>query len=193
MKNYKKRTILFALCLCLCTLITLLSQAFLPIKESEIYSKVVRLHVIANSSSDSDQSVKLLVRDAILERAKDVFSGADITQAKLLSAENCDEIAQIANEVLKENGFDYGAEAVFGLEDYPTREYDGITFPSGRYYSLRVCLGNSEGKNWWCVLFPPLCLGVSSMIESVGGFIASSWKKPTSAFKLRLRILDLFE
>ena len=112
--------------------------------QEDLAGKLIRLHVLANSDSQTDQAVKLRVRDAVLEAA----------EAQLEEA--------MASSVLAENGFDYPVQAALTWEDYPTREYDTFTLPAGRYLSLRVRLGEGAGQNWWCVVFPPLCLSATT-------------------------------
>ena len=118
-----------------------------------------RLHVIANSDSAADQTVKLKVRDAVLE-----YTGAGMMQCK--NAQEAEEyarlqaegIAQTAKRVLEEEGFDYDAQVVVGKSYFPEKTYGEITYPAGEYEAVRVILGEGAGQNWWCVLFPPLCL-----------------------------------
>jgi len=189
----KKRTALFALCLMASVLVTLASSAFLPVREEKIYDSVIRLHVIANSDSETDQQIKYMVRDAILAEAETVFSGKDMDEAMVISESSYERLTEIAERVLRDNGFSYGATVIFGKEDYPTREYDGVTFPAGRYYSLRVILGEGDGQNWWCVLFPPLCLGSSSVIIKATGRISSAYSSKSVKYKFKLKILELFD
>ena len=118
--------------------------------QENLAGKLIRLHVLANSDSQADQAVKLQVRDAVLEAAE-----AQLTE--LLP-----ELEAMASSALAENGFDYPVQAALTWEDYPTREYDTFTLPAGRYLSLRVRLGEGAGQNWWCVVFPPLCLSATT-------------------------------
>ncbi len=115
---------------------------------SDLYGGLVRLHIIAQSDSDSDQAVKLSVRDEILKQAPQGLSPEETAE----SAE------KIANEVLKENGFDYGAKAEFTTVSFPRKIYREICLPSGKYRAVRVVLGEGRGQNWWCVLYPPVCM-----------------------------------
>ena len=124
---------------------------------------VLRLHVIAASDSDEDQSVKLAVRDAILPLFESAES-YDEARAFLLS--HGGEIRKTAEAVLRENGFDYGVQLSLGTETFPDRVYGDLLFPAGEYDALCVRLGPAEGHNWWCVLFPPLCI-VSKTGEKV--------------------------
>ena len=188
----RKFTLSFAICLAVCVLITFASEAFLPIREEKIFTDIIRLHVIAESDGEEDQEVKLLVRDGILEKAEGIFGGSDIEEACVIASSSCGELKKIADEILEENGFDYRSEVVFSSEDYPTREYDGITFPAGRYYSVRVKLGKAEGHNWWCVLFPPLCLGASAIITKAAPEVAGTYTEKTVKHKIKLKILELF-
>lgn len=190
MKNNK--FISFAVCLSLTMIITLLSSAFLPIHEQKVYDSVIRLHVIANSDSDTDQQVKLKVRDAILLEAGHIFSGKTMDEALEISTLSTDELTAIARQVLAENGLDYNVRVELGKEDYPTREYDGQTYPAGKYYSLRVVLGEGKGQNWWCVLFPPLCFGSSGIIIRSGDSEGKTIIPKGSKIKFKLKILEIF-
>lgn len=125
----------------------------------EIRTDVLRLHVIANSDSPEDQQLKLKVRDAILETGKNIFDGS-------VTRENAQEkiekekavLEEAARKVIRENGFDYNVEITVTEEYFTTRTYENVTLPAGNYMAVRVLIGESEGKNWWCVMFPPLCL-----------------------------------
>ncbi len=153
-------------------LVLAVASAALPVNgETELYDNVVRLHVLANSDSDEDQSLKLLVRDAVLEDMREYMSSSpsvDAEAAKQIVEANIERIECAARKCIEKNGFDYEVEVLCGYEDYPRREYDGVTFPAGVYYSVRVTIGRGEGKNWWCVLFPPLCLKTAEVAKSDG-------------------------
>lgn len=127
---------------------------------------VLRLHVVANSDSAADQAAKLKVRDAVIQYMDGRPKGlGSFLQAWGYAAENGEEIAAVASRVLKENGMDYGASASVGVFPFPDRAYGGLPFPAGDYYALRVELGAAAGGNWWCVLFPPLCLLEQIQVE----------------------------
>lgn len=120
---------------------------------------ILRLHIIANSDSASDQSVKLAVRDAVLEHTSGIFEdGTDIEAAQGAVSKAIPELEGCADGILLENGFSYCAEAYLGSSYFETREYDGFTLPAGTYRSLIIKLGKGEGKNWWCVIFPAVCV-----------------------------------
>lgn len=148
----------------LCALLLAAALAVTGIAEAvsagrQVRGGVLRLHVTADSDAPEAQAVKLKVRDALLERAA-CFYGEPATaeEAAALLAAHTDELAALAERVLRENGFDYGARAALVTEYFDARAYDGFTLPAGTYTALRVTLGSGGGKNWWCVMFPPLCL-----------------------------------
>ena len=144
-------------------LLTAILSGAIPVNgEVKLYDKMIRLHVIANSDSEEDQALKLKVRDAALE-CMDGFISADATleQAKRILEANEKTLIKTCKDVIKEAGEDYGVEIKYGVETYPEREYEGVTLPSGDYYSVRIVLGEGGGRNWWCVLFPPLCIGAA--------------------------------
>ena len=148
------------------TLIIALSMSLAVISmpacaKDEVYTNAVRLHVVANSDSDSDQDVKYKVRDEIL---KNISKKLDEMQSDASSFEFLNEnkelIEDIAETTLREYGYDYGATVDIGIHTYPTRMYEDATLPAGEYKSVRVILGEGEGQNWWCVVYPPMCLGI---------------------------------
>ena len=168
--KFEKLVVLFCvlvLCVTVCNI--------LPIHgEEKIYESVVRLHVLANSDSDEDQALKLKVRDAILAyTSPKVIDSTSKDEAISILQGELEAIEIIAANVISEQGYDYPVEVTLTLEDYPTRNYESMSFPSGEYVSLRVLIGEAEGQNWWCVLFPPLCLSAASeKAENEEAFIA---------------------
>lgn len=133
----------------------------------EVQGEVLRLHIPANSDSDEDQAIKLKLRDALLERfGGELSECGDLRSASALAEEKIPEIERFANDFLSENGFSYGAKAELVEMYFTTREYERLILPAGRYTALRVTLGSGEGKNWWCVIFPQLCLPAVSEQEN---------------------------
>ncbi len=119
---------------------------------------LVRLHIIANSDSPADQQIKLKVRDAVLNYLNSYLeSAADSEEAKRIVAAHAGELATVANQTLAANNFNYPAAVQLGTFDFPLKSYGNLVLPAGRYEAVRILLGNGEGKNWWCVIFPPLC------------------------------------
>jgi len=129
---------------------------------NEIKNDVFRLHVIANSDSKEDQELKLSVRDAILKESESLFSkSTEKESAEKTAEENLGLLLKTAEDTVKKNGFDYPVSVSVGKSRFPTKTYSGVTLPAGEYDALRIVIGNGEGKNWWCVMFPPLCLSAS--------------------------------
>lgn len=118
---------------------------------SNISQSIVRLHVLANSDSNEDQSLKLKVRDAILEHSRQNFTKKDEVKSQL------EKYKQIAEKVIYESGYNYPVEVEYGNFKFPTKEYKNLTLPAGVYDAVRIKIGKAEGQNWWCVMFPPLC------------------------------------
>jgi stage II sporulation protein R len=123
-----------------------------------ISNKLVRFHVIANSDSSDDQRVKLLIRDAILKDVGEPLTKFNSSKESLVFlGKKTKEIERIANEILQQNGKIYKSKAMIGEFNFPIKTYGSITLPPGQYNALRIVLGKGDGKNWWCVMFPPLC------------------------------------
>lgn len=156
---------------------------------------ILRLHVVANSDSEADQSVKLQVRDAILASLADAMANvADMDQAKDYISTMIPELTERANQVLRQAGFEETAVITLGEEEFPIREYDSFTLPSGVYESLRVTIGQGEGHNWWCVVFPQLCLSATSeeFVEAAAmeGMSDSLSGSLTGEYEIRFWLLD---
>ena len=122
-------------------------------------SQVIRLHVLANSDSEEDQALKLEVRDRVLETTSALLAGETEPQAAaVLLDQHLDYIAQTAAQEISAQGHDDRVEVRLEQTWFPTRQYQGISLPAGNYLALRVLIGAAEGHNWWCVVFPNLCL-----------------------------------
>lgn len=122
-------------------------------------SQVIRLHVLANSDSEEDQALKLEVRDRVLETTSALLTGETEPQAAaILLDQHLDDIAQTAAQEISAQGHDDRVEVRLEQTWFPTRQYQGISLPAGNYLALRVLIGAAEGHNWWCVVFPNLCL-----------------------------------
>lgn len=153
--NWKRAIIL----LFLLTLFILVSAiSYVDAVSQDIANSVFRLHVIANSDSEQDQSLKLKVRDGLLsymnELSKNCSSKEEVIEIAKLHQEDFKRIAQ---QIITENGFSYSVNIEIGTSSFPTKIYGDISLPAGTYDALRVQLGEANGKNWWCVMFPPLC------------------------------------
>ena len=186
--------------------IMLLLVGLLPVHgETEIYDKVVRLHVLANSDSQEDQTVKLAVRDAILDVTVPLLQDCSTKDEAVLRLENHRSVlTEVAQTVLREHGFDDAVYIEMGVEDYPTRTYDSLCFPAGEYISMRVNIGDGAGQNWWCCLFPPLCLDAATVNGKVAedacvsvGFTPAQYKIITESekpvYRARFKVLEFLE
>ncbi len=154
------------LLLTLCTVFLLIG--LLPVHgETEIYDNVLRLHILANSDSEEDQALKIKVRDSVLAASTDLFSGISSREEALTVLEaNRDRMERAAAETIAREGYSYPVELKLGEEHYPARSYGSICFPSGTYVSLQIRIGEAKGQNWWCVLFPPLCLSAAGKAQN---------------------------
>lgn len=178
-----KLSALFALvCFALLVLCMGISD-ILPVCATTIYGKVLRLHVIADSDSKKDQDIKYKVRDEVLILTEELFCDCEDVHCALEIAENNKHLFENrAKKVLEENGCDMEVQVVIGRENYPEKNYAGITFPEGEYLSVRIVLGEGRGKNWWCVLFPPLC---NAGVEDAGEVMSSYGINSREAEKFR--------
>lgn len=126
---------------------------------SEISEDVFRLHILANSDSEEDQSLKLKVRDEVLEYTEDLFNSASSKEeAEKIISDNLQSISNVAYCTLLENGYDYTVTAEITNMYFATRYYEGFTLPSGMYDALRITIGEGGGHNWWCVMYPSICI-----------------------------------
>lgn len=131
--------------------------------EGEIYDDTLRLHILANSDQSEDQKLKLEIRDRILLKyGKMLKGGESITEAKESVEQLLPEIEEDARVWIGELGHNYDVKASLSVEWYETREYEDFTLPAGYYSSLRIIIGEGKGQNWWCVMYPPLCMEMAS-------------------------------
>ncbi len=131
-------------------------------KLENLQHDVLRLHILANSDSEYDQNLKLKVRDRLLEESENLFQGCKtLEDMKKRASEQTDTIRMIAKSVLEENGCQADVAVQLAQMKFDTRQYDELTMPAGYYDALRILIGKAEGHNWWCVMYPPLCLPVA--------------------------------
>ena len=162
----------------------------------ELRDNVLRLHIVANSDSKADQELKLKIRDEILKKSETLFEkSTDLNSALQKAEENLENYEQIANRVIKEQGFNYSATAKIGKRFFETRVYDDFTLPAGEYDALIVELGEGVGKNWWCVIFPGVCVPTekgTSLKDSVGEKSAKIAENP-KPYKMRFKSVEIYE
>ena len=164
----------------------------------DVRSEVLRLHVRANSDSDADQNIKLLVRDRILETGALVFGDAkNAEEAAAAVRAAADRLTCIANEVLAAQNAGYGARVSVKKEYFDTRVYEDITLPAGVYLAVCIDLGEAAGRNWWCVMFPPLCLPAVTKTDAADTILLENGHETVvqakDGYVIRFKIVELFE
>ena len=171
-----------------------------------LYNSVFRLHVIANSDSENDQKLKLFVRDALLdymnENSSDFSNKEDVVN---FAKDHLEDLRKIAIDIVKYYGYNYDVTVEVGNFNFPTKSYGDICFPTGFYDALRVKIGNGSGKNWWCVMFPPLCF-----VDTTSGIVPDSSKETlneklsyenykivsdsdNTSFSIKFKLIEFFE
>ena len=164
-----------------------------------VWDESLRLHVLAASDSEEDQRVKLLVRDALLTESGKLFCGSEnAREAAEKIIENKEELENIADKVLQENGFSYRATVSIEDEYFETREYDEVKLPAGTYTACKVVLGDGDGKNWWCIMFPPLCIPAATAeneesVYAVYGEKGGNLVTGKSGYVIKFRIVEIIE
>ncbi len=158
MKNKSIVKRIFIVFLLLCAFILLSAISYVDAVSNNISDNVFRLHVIANSDSAEDQNLKYKVRDGLLEYMNQIsincHSKSEVIE---LAQAHKQDLQQIAQKIILDNGYNYNVTIKIGNFDFPTKNYGDISLPAGNYDALRVEIGNAKGQNWWCVMFPPLC------------------------------------
>lgn len=140
------------------TAITLYTRAYSETIQDDIARNVIRFHVLANSDSTEDQALKEKVRNSVLEAFREALSaGNSVEDTRAFLSTHMEDIRAYAQSVVMENGYDYPVSAVMAKDYFPTKAYGDVIFPPGEYEALRIVIGEGEGANWWCVMFPPLC------------------------------------
>ena len=168
------------------------------IKTSQnIRNDVLRLHVLANSDTVEDQDLKLKVRDAVLEEGKDIFGGEiNVENAEEKIATEKSRLVDAAENVVKQNGFDYDVDIFVTDEYFDTRSYGDITLPAGNYTAVKVTIGESAGHNWWCVMFPPMCLPAAEDKTDIDMYLSEDEVKVVKCnpeYDVRFKIVEWYE
>lgn len=163
----------------------------------EIRSDVLRLHVIANSDSSVDQNLKLRLRDYILEEGEDIFDGSvNVENAVKKIEPKLAELENSAETFVKNAGFDYDVKITLSNEYFTTRTYDSVTLPAGKYLALRVVIGSGEGHNWWCVMFPPMCVPAADKKDEIENVFTDKEIKLVESkpkYEPRFKVVEIYE
>ncbi len=172
-------------------------------------NKLIRFHVIANSDSSEDQLLKLKIRDKIIEEMSHKFEELkSVEETKKVVKDNLKQMKYIASKEIKNNGKNYDVNVFYGDYNFPTKSYGDFTLPAGEYEAVRVVIGEGEGKNWWCVMFPPLCFvdithGLTRdradeelkevLSNNEYDMIRSAKNEDDIPMKLKFKIVEIFE
>ncbi len=155
---------------------------------------VLRVHILANSDSDEDQVLKLLVRDAVVEAGAGLLDGVtDSDKARARLQELLPQLQQVAQTCVSEQGYDYTITAEVTEMYFTTRTYDDYTFPAGYYDAVRITIGSGAGKNWWCVMYPPLCVSAATDKQSLDDVLNDNEQQAVKGgkrFAVRFKIVE---
>ena len=198
---------IFVILILLSLFILISAISYVDAVSNNIADSVFRLHVIANSDSKEDQELKLKVRDELLSYMNIISKDSTSKQeAMQIVNEHKEEFTQIAKKVIKENGYNYTVNVQIGKADFPTKYYGDITLPAGTYDALKVQIGEAKGQNWWCVMFPSLCIIDSnnlSFSESSEQLLQENLSEEelsiisntstTPDIKIKFKLIELFE
>jgi len=177
---------------------------------SENYkNKLIRFHVIANSDSDEDQELKLKVRDEIIKYLKPKLENSNsIAESEEIIKKEYSELEKISKNIISENGYNYEVKVGIEYSTFPTKQYSNVILPAGEYKALKIVIGKGQGKNWWCVMFPPLCFvdeesGVIDkatdeklkevLTEEEYKLITQKTEKDMSRVKVKFKIVEMLE
>ncbi len=196
----KNKLLIGEIALMLALAVTMLWGAWSLQEQDVLERKIIRLHVIANSDTEEDQTLKLQVRDEVLAQATAILEeSADMKSATAQLEQALPDIEATARRKIAAQGYDYAVTAKLEQTEFPTKVYDGFALPSGEYLALRVVIGEGSGENWWCVVFPPLCTAAAADLEEtalatgLGEEELSLITEETRGYVLKFRSLELWE
>jgi len=161
-----------------------------------VRDSVLRLHILANSDSPADQELKLKVRDALQSEVDEIFGGCiDFAQAQEAAEDNLPRLQELAERTLRMNGCDYPVTVSLEEAYFSTRTYGGVTLPAGRYNALRVEIGAAQGQNWWCVMFPAMCVTGRDEREELESVLSEDQIELLEAdgYELRFKCVEWYE
>ncbi len=164
---------------------------------NQIRERVLRLHVLANSDSDEDQLLKLNIRDTVISTAANIFDTAQSEgEALAVAQERLNEIETAAQQCVFDEGYDYSVKASLCEMYFTTRQYDNLMLPAGIYDAVRITIGEGKGKNWWCVIFPPICVSAATDAAELPDVLDPAQEQIVTqpkSFKVRFKIVEIFE
>ena len=187
MKTYKIFLPLFMI-------LTLTLSFFQPIiaTSEDISNKVLRLHILANSDSTEDQNLKLGLKNYFLENTSDLFSGKTLEENIEIAKKNTLALEELCNKFITDSGYDYETKVIVDKEYFDTRVYDDFTLPAGVYNSIKIVIGEGSGHNWWCIVFPSVCL--YSCSESMSDYLTEEEMELISdGYTPKFKIIEIYE
>lgn len=142
--------------------------------QQEIAQKILRFHVLANSDSEEDQALKLKVKEGVTGYLDQYLNedGMTLDETKEIVEDKKEDVIVLAQEIIRENGYDYSVTAELTTDYFPVKSYGDVTLPAGEYEAFRIKIGEAEGKNWWCILYPPLCF-----VDASYGYVPDASKQ----------------
>ncbi|WP_195283010.1 stage II sporulation protein R [Harryflintia acetispora] len=174
--------------------ILLSSIAAFAAQSDRLQGQVLRLHILANSDEAFDQQIKLEVRDAILrELGEELSQSRDRDEAEHTAQMLLPRAEEIARRVIQGNGYDYPVQAKLINMHFETRSYGTITMPAGDYDAVRITIGEAQGHNWWCVLYPPICVPAAADIEDLAQLESDPVASGNPQYEPRFKILEILE
>lgn len=196
MKRWKKWEMALLLGLCA----ALIWGAWAAQRQDALAQKMIRLHVIANSDSDADQALKLKVRDKVLDFTTNVLQRSEnMEDAQRQLQDALGRIENIALREIVDQGYEYSVTAQLTSAEFPLKEYDGFSLPAGEYTALRLVIGDGAGRNWWCVVYPPLCMTAASDVAQTGIACGmeqedmSLMQEEDEGYQIKFRCVELWE
>ena len=162
----------------------------------DIQKDVFRLHILANSDTQQDQTLKLKVRDGILDYTAELFKNCQSREQAIETAEkNLDSIKAKCQALIIENGFDYGVEVYTTKMDFNTRVYKNFTLPAGKYEALRIVIGSGQGHNWWCMIYPALCIPCAQKEQPESSLDSSEMDVISNSeqYEIKFRLVEIFQ
>lgn len=159
-----------------------------------IRDNVFRLHIKANSNSTDDQNLKLMIRDAILLEKGEAFGQCENLNSAIEYAENnIEQFRNITLTVINEQGYDYDVKVSVGNSYFDNREYDDFTLPAGNYQALNITIGNGRGHNWWCVMFPAVCIGASGELSDSVSKEGTEIAEHSEKYVIKFKTVEIYE
>ena len=193
-----KKVKIFEICLLTALIFAVVLGAYAQEQSDKLAGSIIRLHVLPNSNTNADQNLKLIVRNSVLAKAGALIKGAKTAgQAAQIIAQNLAQINQTAQQTVYDHGYTYTTKTVLDTSFFNTRYYTDFSMPAGEYNALRVTIGAGQGNNWWCVVFPPLC--VNSAVEQTAadhGLDQEQTELITSQqpeVKVKFKIIEIYQ